>query len=127
MSAIVVPVLSIYSSIDGVMNMAFHCPLTAVCIPYPLRGVGMYVNTRVYLDGRIMGTDTACCARCRGVYKERFDPFRTPVPFSGQITWNQAGLSPNRDCGAKGVNVKRTRTYIHEPTWDVVYVSTAPK
>ena len=37
-----------------------------------------------------------------------FHPFRTPVPFWGQITWNWNGLPPNRDCGSKGVKLERS-------------------
>ena len=31
------------------------------------------------------------------------NPFRTPVPFWVQITRDQTGLPPNRDCGTEGV------------------------
>ena len=30
-----------------------------------------------------------------------YNPFRTAVPFWGQTTWNQCGVSPNPDCSAK--------------------------
>ena len=35
-----------------------------------------------------------------------FHPFRTAVPCRGQITYNLSGLSPKRDCGSKGVNLR---------------------
>ena len=38
------------------------------------------------------------------VFGERSTPFRTAVPFWGQITWNLSGLAPKRDCGSKGDN-----------------------
>ena len=31
------------------------------------------------------------------------DPFRTAVPFGGQITWILTGLSPKRDCSSRRV------------------------
>ena len=31
------------------------------------------------------------------------NPFRTAVPFWGQITQKLTGLSPKRDCGSEGV------------------------
>ena len=34
------------------------------------------------------------------------NPFRTAVPFWGQITYNLTGLSPKWDCGSRGVNSK---------------------
>ena len=46
------------------------------------------------------------------------NPFRTPVPFWGQITWNYSGLSPNRDWGAKGVNM--VSTVLHCRRWYLV-------
>ena len=38
------------------------------------------------------------------------NPFRTPVPFWEQITWNYNGLSLDRDCGTKGVKVSIAAT-----------------
>ena len=43
--------------------------------------------------------------------RDWLNPFRTPVPFWGQITWNQNGLSPNRNCGTKGVNIRVFRCH----------------
>ena len=35
----------------------------------------------------------------------RVNPFRTAVPFRGQVTLNLSGLSPKRDCSPKRVEV----------------------
>ena len=44
------------------------------------------------------------CHACMPADAAKIDPFRTAVPFRGQITLNLSGLSPKRDCGSEGVN-----------------------
>ena len=38
-----------------------------------------------------------------------YNPFRTAVPFWGQITYNLCELSPKRDCGSEGVETATAR------------------
>ena len=42
-----------------------------------------------------------CGSKCGAL-----NPFRTAVPFGDKTPLNLAGLSPERDCGSKRVNVK---------------------
>ena len=57
-------------------------------------------------------------------WEERFNPFRTAVPFWGQTTQTSSSLSPKPDCGSKGVNVKNTRT--HQCSTRVTFVAEIP-
>ena len=52
----------------------------------------------VLTDTRYLDTRYPVPAQC-------FNPFRTPVPFWGQTTWNLSELPPKRDCGSKRVKV----------------------
>ena len=42
--------------------------------------------------------------KLRSTSEAYFNPFRTAVPFGGQITQNLRRVSPKRDCGSKRVN-----------------------
>ena len=51
----------------------------------------------------------------------KVNPFRTAVPFGGQLTRNLSGSSPNRDCSptaVKGLNVaKNTEQGVFGKMW----------
>ena len=70
--------------------------------PGPLQGKPQPVP---FLGTIVQSTSESVCPR-NGDLTAALTPFRTAVPFRGQITQNLSGLSPKRDCGSKGVNKK---------------------